>query len=126
MAITWIKDYAQMMYDEQLSIAATLYFTIYVYVWCWPLSRTTNLIMLLVARRSVNYPSHRLNRGVHNNIFRKKNNCIKCSTNGRLQYLLHSFTRLESESESERYLFDPHKKLIQSNNEKQLGSGDPY
>ena len=29
-------------------------------------------------------------------------------------------------SESERYLFDPHKKLIQSNNEKQLGSGDPY
>ena len=31
-----------------------------------------------------------------------------------------------SESESERYLFDPHKKLIQSNNEKQLGSGDPY
>ena len=32
----------------------------------------------------------------------------------------------ESESESERYLFDPHKKLIQSNNEKQLGSGDPY
>ena len=25
----------------------------------------------------------------------------------------------ESESESERYLFDPHKKLIQSNNEKQ-------
>ena len=31
----------------------------------------------------------------------------------------------ESESESERYLFDPHKKLIQSNNEKQLGSGDP-
>ena len=33
---------------------------------------------------------------------------------------------LQSESESERYLFDPHKKLIQSNNEKQLGSGDPY
>ena len=33
---------------------------------------------------------------------------------------------IESESESERYLFDPHKKLIQSNNEKQLGSGDPY
>ena len=33
---------------------------------------------------------------------------------------------VESESESERYLFDPHKKLIQSNNEKQLGSGDPY
>ena len=32
----------------------------------------------------------------------------------------------ESESESERYLFDPHKKVIQSNNEKQLGSGDPY
>ena len=32
----------------------------------------------------------------------------------------------ESESESERYLFDPHKKLIHSNNEKQLGSGDPY
>ena len=32
----------------------------------------------------------------------------------------------ESESESERYLFDPHKTLIQSNNEKQLGSGDPY
>ena len=32
----------------------------------------------------------------------------------------------KSESESERYLFDPHKKLIQSNNEKQLGSGDPY
>ena len=31
-----------------------------------------------------------------------------------------------SESESERYLFDPYKKLIQSNNEKQLGSGDPY
>ena len=31
-----------------------------------------------------------------------------------------------NESESERYLFDPHKKLIQSNNEKQLGSGDPY
>ena len=30
------------------------------------------------------------------------------------------------ESESERYLFDPHKKLIESNNEKQLGSGDPY
>ena len=34
--------------------------------------------------------------------------------------------RTESESESERYLFDPHKKLIQSNNVKQLGSGDPY
>ena len=32
----------------------------------------------------------------------------------------------EPESESERYLFDPHKKLIQSNNEKQLGAGDPY
>ena len=37
-----------------------------------------------------------------------------------------SSRRVESESESERYLFDPHKKLIQSNNEKQLGSGDPY
>ena len=24
------------------------------------------------------------------------------------------------------YLFDPHKKFIQSNNEKHLGSGDPY
>ena len=34
--------------------------------------------------------------------------------------------KTRSESESERYLFDPHKKLIQSNNEKQLGSGDPY
>ena len=33
---------------------------------------------------------------------------------------------VSEESESERYLFDPHKKLIQSNNEKQLGSGDPY
>ena len=32
----------------------------------------------------------------------------------------------KSESESERYLFDPHKKFIQSNNEKHLGSGDPY
>ena len=32
----------------------------------------------------------------------------------------------ESESESERYLFDPHKKFIQSNNEKHLGSEDPY
>ena len=31
----------------------------------------------------------------------------------------------ESESESERYLFDPHKKFIQSNNEKHLGSGTP-
>ena len=32
---------------------------------------------------------------------------------------------IESESESERYLFDPHKKLIQSNNEKQLDQGTP-
>ena len=29
--------------------------------------------------------------------------------------------REELESESERYLFDPHKKFIQSNNEKHLG-----
>ena len=29
-------------------------------------------------------------------------------------------------SESEKYLLDPHKKFIQSNNEKYLGAGDPY
>ena len=33
---------------------------------------------------------------------------------------------LQYGSESERYLFDPHKKFIHSNNEKHLGSGDPY
>ena len=32
---------------------------------------------------------------------------------------------MKSESESERYLFDPHTKLIQSNNENNLDQGTP-
>ena len=44
----------------------------------------------------------------------------------RIQNDGESLASESEESESERYLFDPHKKLIQSNNEKQLGSGDPY
>ena len=54
------------------------------------------------------------------------NNWLNNSTNALYKSSSKTYTSEESESESERYLFDPHKKFIQSNNEQHLGSGDPY